>query len=42
VGNQVGERVPDFTLKLADGTQVTSQELLVKHRPTYLFFFATW
>ncbi len=41
-GGQVGDRVQAFTIKLADGTQVTSQELLVQHRPTFLFFFATW
>ena len=42
VGTQVGARVPDFTLKLAGGSQVTSQELLAQHKPTFLFFFATW
>ncbi len=41
-GAQVGARVPDFTLKLAGGAQITSQELQVQHRPAFLFFFASW
>ena len=39
-GNQVGYRIPDFTLEL-DGTSVTSEGLVEKGRPTYLFFWAT-
>lgn len=42
VGTQAGALVHPFTIKLAGGAQVTSQELLVQHRPTFLFFFASW
>ncbi len=41
VGNQVGDRVPDFALELADGTTVTSASLVAEGRPTFLFFWAT-
>jgi len=41
-GNQVGQRVPDFTLELEDGSTTTSAELLEQGRPTFLFFWATY
>lgn len=41
IGNQVGYRIPDFTLELADGSTVTSSGLVEEGRPTYLFFWAT-
>ena len=41
VGHDVGYRVPDFTLELADGSIVTSAKLIEQSRPTFLFFFAT-
>ena len=41
VGNKVGYQVPDFTLTLADGTTVTSAELINSEQPTFLFFWAT-
>ena len=40
-GNQVGYRMPDVTLELADGSTVTSESLVERGRPTYLFFWAT-
>ena len=40
-GNQVGYRIPDFTMELYDGTNVTSASLVEQGRPTYLFFWAT-
>ena len=40
-GNQVGYRVPDFTLTLADGSAVTSASLVEVGQPTFLFFWAT-
>ena len=40
-GNQVGYRVPDFTLTLADGSAVTSTGLVESGQPTFLFFWAT-
>ena len=41
VGHQVGNLVPDFTLALADGSTVTSAQLIEEGRPAFLFFFAT-
>ena len=40
-GGQVGNRIPDFALELADGSTVTSEGLVLEGRPTYLFFWAT-
>ena len=42
VGNDVGERIPDFAITLVDGSTVTSGELLAQEQPTFLFFFETW
>ena len=41
VGAQVGNRVPEFELGLADGSTITATDLLSSSRPTFLFFFAT-
>ena len=41
-GNQVGFRVPDFTLTLDDGTTMTSASLVEAGQPTFLFFWATY
>ncbi len=38
-GNQVGDRIIPFTLRLSDGTTLTSGDLLSRNRPTLLFFF---
>ena len=40
-GNQVGYQVPEFTLELADGSSITSSDLVSRGKPTYLFFWAT-
>ena len=40
-GHQVGYRIPDFALELADGRAVTSAELVEQEQPTFLFFWAT-
>ena len=42
VGTQVGNRIPSFAIKLVDGTQVTSAELLREGQPTFLISFTTW
>ena len=42
VGNSVGDHIPDFELRLADGLTVSSAALLAERRPAFLFFFATW
>ena len=39
VGSQIGDRIIPFTLRLADGGVVTSDELLSQNRPTFLLFF---
>ena len=39
VGNQVGDRITPFTLRLEDGSNITSSELLDENRPTLIFFF---
>ena len=40
-GHREGDRIPDFTLGLADGATITSAGLVAAERPTFLFFFAT-
>ena len=40
-GHREGDRIPDFTLGLADGAAITSAGLVAAERPTFLFFFAT-
>jgi len=42
IGNNVGERIPDFSITLIDGSTVTSSDLLAERQPTFLFFFETW
>ncbi len=39
VGNQVGDSIIPFTLRLSDGSTVTSGDLLNENRPTLIFFF---
>lgn len=41
VGSSVGERVPEFTLSLADGSTVSATSLIQAERPTFLFFFSS-
>ena len=42
LGSKVGERLPDMSWGLIDGTTVESSELIAQGQPTFLFFFATW
>ncbi len=39
VGIQVGDRITPFTLRMVDGSNLTSGDLLRRNRPTLLFFF---
>jgi len=39
VGNQVGDRITPFTLRMSDGSTVKSADLLNENRPTLIFFF---
>ena len=41
-GAGVGDRVPEFELKLVDGSIVSSEELTGRERPVFLFFHASW
>ena len=40
-GQEVGNRIPEFTLALADGTTVSATSLVEQGQPAFLFFFAT-
>ena len=42
VGRLVGDRVPSFTMRVVDGSRVTSTGLLREDKPVFLYFFATW
>jgi hypothetical protein len=41
VGNQVGNRIPDFTLDLVGGPTVSSVSLVEEGKATFLFFTST-
>ena len=42
VGNEVGNRVPDFDMQLPDGSFVATSDLLAAEKPVFLIFFTTW
>ena len=42
VGTKVGNLVPEFVLKLVDGTEITATELRMEGRPVLLYFFTDW
>jgi thiol-disulfide isomerase/thioredoxin len=42
IGNKVGERVPDFSILLGDGSVKRSSEILAEGKPVFIFFWATW
>ena len=42
VGSDVGDQVPEFDLRLVDGSTVNSAELVSAEKPVFYFFFATW
>ena len=42
IGNDIGNRLPDFELTLtSNGEKLTSTDLVESGRPAFLFFFAT-
>lgn len=42
IGNEIGNRLPDFELTLtSSGEKLTSTSLVESGRPAFLFFFAT-
>ena len=42
VGTKVGERVPEFTMRLTDGSTVALNDLVTEGKPVFIYFFATW
>ena len=42
IGTRVGERVPEFGMRLADGRTLTSDDLVSIGKPVFIYFFATW
>ena len=42
VGNDFGDLIPDFDIRLVNGTTVNSTELVSAKKPVFYFFFATW
>ena len=42
VGNAVGNLAPDFTLRLLDGSELTSAQLREEGRPAFLYFLTGW
>ena len=41
IGNDIGDRIPEFGITLTDGAPVTAEGLFADERPTFLFFFGT-
>ena len=41
IGNNIGDRIPEFDITLTDGAPVTASLLLERERPAFLFFFGT-
>ena len=39
---KIGQTSPPFAMILADGSQVSSDDLAASGRPSHLFWFATW
>ena len=42
IGSKVGNHLPEFDLRLVDGSTVNSAELVSTGKPVFYFFFATW
>ena len=42
VGIAVGNLAPDFKLRLADGSELTSAQLREEGRPVFLYFLTSW
>ena len=42
IGYEVGERVPEFSMRLSDRSTLTSADLVSTGKPVFLYFFATW
>ena len=42
IGTNVGERVPEFIMRLTDRSTASSADLVTEGKPVFLYFFATW
>ena len=42
IGSKVGNRILEFSMRLADGSTVSSTSLANAKKPAFLDFFATW
>ena len=42
IGYKVGMQVPEFSMRLFDGSTLTSASLADQGKPTFLYFHATW
>ena len=42
VGKDFGDLIPDFDIRLVNGTTVNSTELVSAKKPVFYYFFATW
>lgn len=42
IGTGVGNSIPDISLRLNDGSTVSTHSLSSEGKPAFLFFFATW
>ena len=42
VGIRVGNLAPEFSMRLADRSTVSSQALVGAGKPVFMYFFATW
>ena len=41
-GIAVGDKIPDFDIRLNNGNVVSAANLIDNRQPTFYFFFATW
>lgn len=42
IGTKVGERLPEFSMRLKDTSIITLGDFVAKDKPVLLYFFATW
>ena len=42
IGTQVGERLPEFSMRLKDMSSITLEDFVAEGKPVFLYFFATW
>ena len=42
IGTKVGERLPEFSMRLKDMSSITLEDFVAEGKPVFLYFFATW